>query len=305
MGAGRRRSRSMAWRCSDSCRCMRRCSCCLRMKLSARRRSSSCAIPSTSLVRHPCLSATGDDAAAGCGGEGGTIVADLRISLRATTALSAARRMRGSSSPPHVSLFRTATGRAAPLLTMDCHAVSIDTSSTPTALASVAAAEGLGFSSSMCSFLPLGLASATAPPTVTVPSPASFFRTRGRSTGLLAVLASRGRLVETGAGGATTSSGAAAKTSCSNGGKSMPPMAADTSLAVDESPAATAVPRWRQEERSQTTMTLAAIHRKQGGEKRKTAGRGATETKEFAPAVAARTATTTATAAALRKEQFI
>jgi len=45
------------------------------------------------------------------------------------------------------------------------------------------------------------LASAAAPPIVAVPSPASFFRTRGRSTGLLAVLASRGRLGETGAGG--------------------------------------------------------------------------------------------------------
>lgn len=228
----------MAWRCSDSCRWMRRCSCCLRMKLSARRRSSSCAITSTSLVRHPCF-----DAAAGCGGEGGTIVADFRISLRTATALSAARRIRGSSSPPHVSLFRTATGRAAPRLTMDCHAVSIDTSSTPTASASVAAAEGLGFSSSLCSFLPSGLASAATPPTL--PSPAGFFRTRGRSVGLLAVLASLGLLIETGAGGGTTASGAAAKTSCSEDGKSMPPMEADTSLAEDESTAATAVPRWR------------------------------------------------------------
>jgi hypothetical protein len=83
--SGRRRCSSRAWRCSDSCRCRRSCSWWRRMRLSARRISSSLGIAgSTSLVRHGRLAGAGG--ARTCGGDGGGVmlvaVADLRISRR-------------------------------------------------------------------------------------------------------------------------------------------------------------------------------------------------------------------------------
>jgi hypothetical protein len=256
-------------------------------------------------VRHPCFAATGDDvadAALGCGGEGGTIDADFRISLRAETAFSAARRIRGSSSPPHVSLFRAATGRAAPLRTMDSHAESIDTSLASAGSDAVAAAvAAVGFSSSMCSFLTPGLTTASTA-AGGLSSPADFLRTWGRSVGLLVVLASRGCLAETRTG-ALTASGAAAKASWSDDGKRAY-MASDKSP-PDEDDAAGPV-RWRWEKtKRQTMMTFAVIQRKEVDE-RTSVGRCAVETNEDAPAVAARKVTTTATIVALtRREQLI